>query len=281
MALQERAKAKVNLTLTVTGRRSDGYHTLESLVAFADAVSDTLTLTPGPVLSLSAAGVVADDAGPLDNNLALKAAQALQQRRAGLRIGHIHLEKTIPVAAGLGGGSADAAAVLRLLAQLNDLAPDDPVLREAARACGADVPVCLQSRACVMRGIGEIVSPPVHVGRLHALLVNPRVPCPTPAVFRALNAPESLAVATREDAPIARGWRGLGNDLQAPALRCVPVIADVLDLLARLPGCADVRMSGSGATCVGFFTDAAQAEQAACVLAARQPRWWIAATVLD
>src|SRR5262252_7808990 len=181
----EKAPAKVNLTLRVIGRRADGYHEIESLVAFAD-VGDTLTFSPGGALALSVAGPTAAAAGQIADNLVLKAARALAERVERLKLGGFALSKRLPVAAGLGGGSADAAAALRLLARANGLAPDDPRLFAAARESGADVPVCLEARARVMRGIGDVLSPPLDFPGLPALLVNPGVAVPTRDVFAAL-----------------------------------------------------------------------------------------------
>ena len=155
--LSERASAKINLTLAVVGRRADGYHLLDSLVAFACDLYDELTLDPGPRLSLRVDGPTAGDAGAADDNLVLKAARALSSVRENVKLGAFHLHKRIPVAAGLGGGSADAAAALRLLARANGIAPDDPALVTAAQMTGADVSTCLASRARVMRGIGDVL----------------------------------------------------------------------------------------------------------------------------
>jgi 4-diphosphocytidyl-2-C-methyl-D-erythritol kinase len=158
-SLVEDAPAKVNLTLRVLGRRADGYHEIESLVAFA-GVGDRLSFAPGGALALNVRGPSAGEAGATADNLVLKAARALADRLPTVGAGTFDLEKRLPVAAGLGGGSADAAAALRLLARTNKLAPDDPLLYAAARATGADVPVCLDPRTRLMRGIGEILSSP-------------------------------------------------------------------------------------------------------------------------
>jgi 4-diphosphocytidyl-2-C-methyl-D-erythritol kinase len=206
MRLVERAPAKVNLTLHVLGRRPDGYHQLESLVAFAGA-GDTLSLTPGAALSLAVHGPTAGAAGPDAGNLVLKAARALAERVGPLKLGAFHLAKRLPVAAGLGGGSADAAAALRLLARLNDLPADHTALIEAARATGADVPVCLSPRARLMAGIGEILGPPVDLPPLFCVLVNPGVPLATADVFRALNA-EPLAARAAGLDPSSQGEGG-------------------------------------------------------------------------
>ncbi len=184
-ARAEPAPAKVNLTLRVLGRRADGYHDIESLVVFA-GVGDALTFTPGPALALAVRGPTARASGDVADNLVLKAARALAERVEGLKLGRFALSKRLPVAAGLGGGSADAAAALRLLARANGMALDDPRLMQAARATGADVPVCLDPRPRLMRGIGDLLSDPLDLPRLPAVLVNPGVAVPTRDVFAAL-----------------------------------------------------------------------------------------------
>src|SRR6478735_11873281 len=190
----EKAPAKVNLTLRVIGRRADGYHEIESLVAFA-GVGDALTFTPGSAVALSVGGPTAAAAGEIADNLVLKAARALAERVERLKLGRFTLSKRLPVAAGLGGGSADAAAALRLLARANDLAPDDPRLMQAARATGADVPVCLDPRPRFMRGIGDVLSDPLDLPRLFAVLLNPGVAVSTREVFAALNLPPAAPPA--------------------------------------------------------------------------------------
>src|SRR5215475_3124735 len=169
-ALIEYGRAKVNLTLQVIGRRVDGYHDLESVVAFADC-ADRLTLTAGPELSLKTTGPLADACGETTDNLVLKAARLLAGRVPDLKLGAFTLEKALPVAAGIGGGSADAAAALRLLARLNGLSPDDPRMRDAALKTGADVPVCLASQACDMTGVGEKLLP-LSIPPLPCVMVN-------------------------------------------------------------------------------------------------------------
>ncbi len=188
----EAAPAKVNLTLRVVGRRADGYHDLESLVVFA-GVGDRLAFAPARALDLKVRGPTAGAAGNLSDNLVFKAARALADRVPGLKLGRFELSKRLPVAAGLGGGSADAAAALRLLARANRLTLDDPRLIQAARATGADVPVCLDPRPRVMRGIGDVLSAPLDLPRLPAVLVNPGVAVPTKDVFAALALPRPLA----------------------------------------------------------------------------------------
>ncbi|WP_375459794.1 4-(cytidine 5'-diphospho)-2-C-methyl-D-erythritol kinase [uncultured Enterovirga sp.] len=185
LGLTTRAPAKVNLTLHVLGRRADGYHELESLVVFA-GIHDRLTLVPGEELSLVVEGPTAGAAGPPGANLVIRAARALAERRPGLLAGAFHLTKRLPAAAGIGGGSSDAAGALRLLARLNGLALDHPDVVEAARVTGADIPVCLDPRARMMRGAGEEVGPPLALPPLFAVLVNPGVAVPTAGVFKSL-----------------------------------------------------------------------------------------------
>src|SRR5262245_43798230 len=182
--LREEGRAKVNLTLRVVGRRVDGYHELESVVAFADC-ADQLSLTPGPQLQLRTIGPLAEACGEASDNLVFKAAQLLAERVPGLKLGEFVLDKELPVAAGIGGGSADAAAALRLLAKLNELPLDDPRLGEVALLTGADVPVCLASHACDMTGVGENLLP-LNLPKLPCVMVNPRVPVATKDVFEAL-----------------------------------------------------------------------------------------------
>ncbi|MGB7855776.1 MAG: 4-(cytidine 5'-diphospho)-2-C-methyl-D-erythritol kinase, partial [Pseudolabrys sp.] len=172
--LSEKAFAKINLTLRVLGRRADGYHELESLVAFAD-IADALTLEPGSVDGLEMSGPFAGKSGPVDDNLVLKSLAELRRRIPGLKGGRFRLEKNLPVAAGIGGGSADAAATLRLLARANGIALDDSRLMAGAQSVGADVPVCLDSRPHIMCGIGEVLLPPLDLPAIPAVLVNPGV----------------------------------------------------------------------------------------------------------
>lgn len=281
--LTEFAPAKVNLTLHVLGRRPDGYHQIESLVVFAD-VGDRLRFVPRPTLELSVKGRTAASAGAAEDNLVLKAARALAERIGGLKVGRFELEKELPVAAGLGGGSSDAAAALRLLARVNSLSLDDERVRDAARATGADVPVCLDPKPRVMRGIGEILSRPVALPKLAAVLVNPGVAVPTKDVFAALAAPALVmsVISNDRDAgvPDIAALAQQRNDLEAPAMRLQPVIADVLAALRARSNCQLARMSGSGATCFGLFSTTQAAQDAAGELGTRHPTWWVKATAL-
>jgi 4-diphosphocytidyl-2-C-methyl-D-erythritol kinase len=286
--LVARAPAKVNLTLRVLGSRPDGYHELESLVVFADC-GDRLTFTPGSALSLTLSGATASEAGADAENLVLKAARALAARMPDLILGAFHLEKNLPVAAGLGGGSSDAAAALRLIAQANRLALDNPHLQAAARATGADVSVCLDPRPRLMRGIGEQLSQPLALPQLPAVLVNPGVALASKDVFAGLKASAQMAAPFDLVAAIAKlesrdqllhMLQTQPNDLEAPAIILQPVIADVLTVLRGLAGCQLARMSGSGATCFGLFASAAGADAAAKILRAKYPNWWAQACTL-
>lgn len=285
--LVEFAPAKVNLTLHVLGRRPDGYHEIESLVAFA-GIRDRLAFRPDEQLGLAVDGPTSNAAGAGDENLVLKAARALAARVEGLRLGHFALDKQLPVAAGLGGGSSDAAAALRLLAKINELSLDDESVRAAAEATGADVPVCLDPRARIMRGIGEVLSDPMSLPELPAVLVNPGVAVPTKDVFAALAAPaltgppqpdEFIAINT-DAASLIPMLAARRNDLQIPAIKTQAVIADVLVALERSANCLLARMSGSGATCFGLYGSMGTAEDAASRMQAAHPGWWVRATRL-
>ena len=283
--LTEFAPAKVNLTLHVLGRRPDGYHQIESLVVFAD-VGDRLTLVPSGALELAVAGPTAMAAGASGDNLVLRAARALADRVPGLRLGRFQLEKQLPVAAGLGGGSSDAAAALRLLARENGIGPGDGRMHEAARAVGADVPVCLDPRARIMRGIGEVLSDPIDLPELPAVLVNPGVAVPTKTVFGALAAPALIEPAQSDDfiaintdaASLVSLLTARRNDLEIPAIKIEPAIADVLAALQATPGCLLARMSGSGATCFGLFGSVGAAQDAAERMQAASTGWWVRLT---
>ena len=275
--LTETAPAKINLTLRVLGRRADGYHELESLVAFAD-VADRLTLRPGDTLALDVSGPFAAASGNVADNLVLKATAALGQRIGGLKTGHFQLEKNIPVAAGIGGGSADAAAALRLLARANGIALDDARLMDAARAVGADVPVCLASKSCIMRGVGEQLSP-VDLPAMAAVLVNPGVALGTRDVFAKFAGPQGgppIGEAPRDPKAVAAFVAQHGNDLTPAAIACAPVIETVLAELRDLPGSLLARMSGSGATCFALFGSAGEAAAAARLVQNENQGWWVA-----
>ncbi len=282
--LIEKAPAKINLTLRVVGRREDGYHELESLVAFAD-IADKLDLEPGEGATLKVAGPFAAACGATADNLVLKACAALRERIPDLKAGRFLLDKYLPVAAGIGGGSSDAAAALRLLARANGLARDDERLASVALTVGADVPVCLDATARIMRGVGEHLSAPIPLPQLPAVLVNPRVSLPTRAVFTAFAGMPGSKNAVKN---VPRTRDGViefltrhGNDLTQAAVGCAPVISEVLITLRTLPGMQLVRMSGSGPTCFALFRSAGEALAAARRLAAERKDWWVQSTVLS
>jgi 4-diphosphocytidyl-2-C-methyl-D-erythritol kinase len=292
-ALVENGRAKVNLTLRVVGRRVDGYHDLESVVAFADC-ADRLSLTPGSKLNLTTTGLLARDCGETSDNLVLKAARLLGERVADLKLGDFTLDKVLPVAAGIGGGSADAAAALRLLARANGLAIDDPRLIEVAQLTGADVPVCLASRACVMTGVGETLLP-LSVPTMPCVMVNPRVPVTTGEVFEALGLRHGELLVGATDVIRATAWPEQGasledwvevlsenfNDLAAPATRIQPVIDEVISALSATNGAWLARMSGSGATCFAIFENTPEAQRAAQKIQLDHPQWWVHAGTLS
>jgi 4-diphosphocytidyl-2-C-methyl-D-erythritol kinase len=291
--LMEEGRAKVNLTLRVVGRRVDGYHDLESVVAFADC-ADRITLTPGARLDLETTGPLAQACGEAADNLVFKAAQLLSECVPDLKLGDFVLDKKLPVAAGIGGGSADAAAALRLLAQANGLALDDPRLIEVARLTGADVPVCLASRACVMTGVGEALMP-LSLPIMPCVMVNPRLPVATKDVFAALGLRNGELLVGAADVIQTPGWPEAGasvedwvealssasNDLEEPAMRVQPVIGEVLAALNATNGAWLARMSGSGATCFAIYENTADAQRAAQKLQLDHPQWWVHAGVLS
>jgi 4-diphosphocytidyl-2-C-methyl-D-erythritol kinase len=292
-ALGDDARAKVNLTLRVMGRRADGYHDLESVVAFADC-ADRLTFEPGTDLTLTTTGPRAEECGDSADNLVVKAARLLGERVEGLKFGAFTLDKHLPVAAGIGGGSADAAAALRLLARANGIALDDPRLVEVALLTGADVPVCLQSTACVMSGVGDDLTP-LSLRRLPCVMVNPRVPVATKDVFKELGLKNGELRVGVTDVLKAPKWPAEGasaeawikalaagsNDLEAPALKVEPVISEVLSALRDAEGTQLARMSGSGATCFAIFADDADAQRAAAAIQLTHPQWWVHAGALS
>lgn len=289
--LVEPAPAKINLTLEIRGRRGDGYHELESLIVFA-RVGDRLRLVPGATLALDLRGPLATALGGAGDNLVLKAARELAARIEGLTLGRFELWKRLPVAAGIGGGSSDAAAALRLVARANALGPDDPRLAEAACATGADVPVCLEARARLVRGIGADLSHALDLPQLSAVLVNPAVALATKDVFGAFSARATsrprgdrcpalhAAAIPRDRGELVALLRARDNDLEEAAISLAAVVAEVLAELRALPECELARMSGSGATGFGIFRTVRAALAAARALRAAHPRWWVRATVL-
>ncbi len=291
MALSELAPAKVNLCLHVGPVRADGYHPLASLVAFAD-VGDRVTVEPAETPSLTVTGpfggsLAGSGVGGEGDNLILKALRALGRATGtGDPALKVTLDKRLPIAAGLGGGSSDAGAALRLARRALDLDIDDAALEAVSAVVGADGPMCLRARTAWAEGIGDRLTEAPDLPPLHAVLVNPGVPCSTGAVYRAYDA-APIGGADRPDLPagldaaaLIRWLSDQRNDLEPPALTVAPAVSDALSAVSACSGAGLVRMSGSGATVFGLFEDPAGASAAAAALSAAHPVWWIVPTVL-
>jgi 4-diphosphocytidyl-2-C-methyl-D-erythritol kinase len=279
-----RAPAKINLCLHVGGRRTDGFHELESLVAFT-SFGDELLLERAEGLSLSVAGPFGEGLSEGDENLIMKAARNLAVQTGATSGARITLTKRLPLASGIGGGSADAAAALRGLSRLWDLDVSALELQTVAAAIGSDVPVCLASCAAWMTGRGENVQTLPQLPEISLVLVNPMVEVPTARVFGLLKerrgadrrAPlEGFADA----ATLVRYLKACGNDRENPAMEIAPVIGETIDEIARLPDVLLARMSGSGATCFGLVEGAEIARECERILRATHPDWWIVGTSL-
>ncbi len=275
--IERRAPAKINLALHVTGRRDDGYHLLDSLVAFAD-IGDVLRLAPARELSLTIGGPMGAGLTAGADNLVLQAARLILPPGKGARI---TLEKNLPVAAGIGGGSSDAAACLKALADLHDLPMP---LARSILTLGADLPVCLMGRAARVQGVGERLTAVAGLPDLPAVLVNPMQGVSTAEVFGRLERPDNPPLAPLPEGADLAGWtRWLAdqrNDLQGPALAVAPAIGRVLAAIDHTEGCRLARMSGSGATCFGIYGSDADARAAADAVAAENPGWWVRKVVL-
>lgn len=273
--------AKLNLCLHITGHRPDGYHELESLVMFA-ATGDMLSIAPGEEIALYLAGPEAKGLSTTDN-LVFRAAQALARHGNITSGAKLLLDKHLPISSGIGGGSGDAAAALQLLNLIWELDFPPETLSEIGLSLGADIPVCLSRRACIMRGVGErlqpVTAPPIP---LYALLVNPRVPLATAEVFRTYATQEKKytpphPLLAQERYTADEWWQMLHsthNDLQAAAIRICPEIDVLVRFMERLEGCQLARMSGSGATCFGLFTDERMASAALGVVQSALPKYW-------
>jgi 4-diphosphocytidyl-2-C-methyl-D-erythritol kinase len=281
-----RASAKLNLTLRVVGRRADGYHELESLVAFA-GLCDWLGFHPGDGLTLEVLGPQAREAGPFDENLVVRAVRSLAAQIPGLRLGRLRLIKQLPVAAGLGGGSADAATALRLVATVGGVPIDDPRVIASARATGADVLACLFPQARTIKGIGDELGPTIRFQGTFAVLVNPRVRVPTPKVFAAFDRasepktelPFRRALVERSGPGPVLDFGTVGrNDLEAAAIQIAPQISTVLKRLSIITEAKAIGMSGSGATCFALFGDRRTAAATRRSIATDHPEWWVEAT---
>ncbi|WP_374384328.1 4-(cytidine 5'-diphospho)-2-C-methyl-D-erythritol kinase [Dongia sp.] len=278
------ARAKINLYLHVVGKRDDGYHLLDSLIVFAET-GDEIKVAEAGDLSLAIDGPfgagLTKDAG----NLVMRAALALRELTDTKRGAAIHLTKNLPLASGIGGGSADAAATLRALIELWRVKPDEAALMRLAEKLGADVPVCLAGRASFVGGIGEEIASAGRLPETHILLVNPLVETPTPAVFKArrgdFSAPARWQSVPPNAEALATYLDARRNDLTEPAIVVAPVVANVLAAIAATPNCLLSRLSGSGATCFGLYQTAAEAEAARQLLVSQHPHWWFAAAALS
>lgn len=285
MIISERARAKINLTLRVLGRRADRYHALESLIVFAD-IGDDMRFHPGGAPAVQMHGRFAEAIA--GDNLIDTALARLADADPGLVLGHFEVEKLLPIAAGIGGGSADAAAVLRAVRRANPM--NAVAWDELAAQLGADVTVCLANRSSFVWGAGERIRPAQGLPPLHAVLVCPMGAAPmgkTRAVFGQLSLPEAgVAVDPAPLPPFAGAddliayMRAVGNDLSAPALAVMPVCAEAEAALKAAPDCLYVALSGAGPTSFGLFADAGRAQAAAAWLQARHPQWWVTAATL-
>jgi 4-diphosphocytidyl-2-C-methyl-D-erythritol kinase len=273
------APAKVNLYLHITGKRPDGYHLLDSLIVFAD-LGDVVEMRRAAALSLKVEGPFGDAVPAGDDNLVLRAARTLAEAAGIAPRAAIRLEKNLPAAAGLGGGSADAAAVLLGLRELWRVDLGDLALSRLALDLGADVPVCLGGSAAFVGGIGERLAPAPPLPVVHLVLITPPVAVETARIFAAfagpMSAPGRFQLQPADPAALVEVLAERHNDLTTPALGVAPVIADVLGFLERQAGCLLSRMSGSGATCFGIFADHAAATEAQAAATAEHPDWWTA-----
>lgn len=277
-----RAPAKINLYFNITGRQANGYHLVDSLVGFT-TLGDELTIRAGEPLDIVSVGPFAENMPPPYKNLVYQAAQLLADSAGVQARAHITITKNLPVAAGIGGGSTDAAAAMKALAALWGI-PDGSVdLYELGLTLGSDLPACLLAQTTYAGGIGEILDEAPKLPKAGILLANPGVALVTSSVFQArrggFNPPDRFKKAPKDAAALAALLAERGNDLTDAAIRLCPVVRNVLSALEAAPGCHLARMTGSGATCFGIFDDLAAAEAAAPAIA--QDGWWVAATELE
>ncbi|HVY12707.1 MAG TPA: 4-(cytidine 5'-diphospho)-2-C-methyl-D-erythritol kinase [Alphaproteobacteria bacterium] len=284
--ITETAPAKINLYLHVTGRRDDGYHLLDSLVVFAPAAADRITLVPAEAYALHIEGHEAIGLNREDpeKNLITKALRTLSAKTGKPLNFAITLQKNLPLASGIGGGSADAAAALRAAAQFWNLSPDHPALLQAALETGADVPACLRNTPCYFGGIGDEITPVENLPRFFLVLLNPRIPLPTPSVFKArqgdFHPPARLTPMPQSAQELAALLKQRHNDLQEAACQLCEAVGDCLSMLEEAEGCLLARMSGSGATCFGLFADEKTAEAAAAKIRRQIQEYWVAVSAV-
>lgn len=280
MTVSIEAPAKINLALHVCGRRADGYHLLDSLVVFA-GIGDRITVEAAPTLELDITGPFAAGLAAEPDNLVLRAARWLSARSQTPRGARITLEKSLPIASGIGGGSSDAAATLIACAKLWDMDASALPCDELAAALGADVPVCVARRPTMMRGIGEDITAIERLPALWMVLANPGQPLATKAVFGAVRGRFGKPLDPLPPKPDVEGLLayldGRRNDLTAPALELMPRVGVILSALAATAGCRLARLSGSGPTCFGLYLEESTAQAAAKSLKAAHSGWWVAA----
>ncbi len=284
-AVRMAAPAKINLYLHVTGKREDGYHILDSLAAFA-GIHDLIVATPSTSgIHLDVEGDFADRIPAGEDNLVMRVAKALADDMGVAQGARILLNKRLPPASGVGGGSADAAATIKALTTLWGIDPSGDRLMELALRFGADIPVCLMGRTAFMGGVGEELEPAPPLPQAWLVLVNPGVEVSTPEVFRRRHGPFSeparFSDAPAAGAAFAKLLAERRNDLTDPAIEVAPVVGEVLSAIAERPGVQLARMSGSGATCFGLFADASRATDAAMALQRAHPDWWVKAASLE
>lgn len=270
------APAKVNLTLNVTGKRADGYHLLHSIIAFTSDFGDEITITPADKFKFTQSGV-SRNLPSADKNLIVKTAQALAGQFNQSLLCHIHLNKIIPIGAGLGGGSSDAASVIKGLLKLWDITPAPSELHAFMLSIGADIPVCHHRKTCVMQGIGEGITPLDKIRAFHAVLVYPNEFCSTVDVFK--NFDSAFTTPSKRGDLIEMIQNGQ-NDLTTPAIQKIPTIADILNCLSNEENCIFTRMSGSGSCCFGIFNTAENAKVAAINIKKEKPHWWVRSVTL-
>lgn len=282
MMLTRFARPKVNLFLHVIGKRDDGYHLLESLVCFPKSGGDKLWIEPAADLRLTSSGPYSENMGASTDNLVVKAAKLLQQEFGVSKGAHIHLQKNLPAASGIGGGSSDAATTMHLLNEFWQLGASLDTLAQLGAGLGADIPVCLQAEAAMMEGVGEKVTPVGNLPALFILLINPGMSVATPTVFKALNrmgeSRNAFDYNALSSGEFIENLRSSKNDLEAGAIGLVPEIENALQALR---GCAQaelVRMSGSGATCFALFKTEAAANAACKKINKEHPKWWTLAS---
>jgi len=277
------APAKINFYLHVTGKRDDGYHLLDSLMVFA-GVGDVIDARSADDLSLTIKGPFSSGLDADESNLVIKAAEALRKASGCQKGAALTLTKELPVASGIGGGSADAAAALKALSELWEISLPDDQMQEIALSLGADVPVCLSGRSSFVGGIGEDLSPPPPLPPCWLVLVNPGIAVSTPAVFKArsggFSAPARFDESPEDAAHLAEILRERANDLEIPARTIAPAVDVAFLGLGASEDCLMARMSGSGATCFGLFETEEKAQSAAAKISEAKPDWWVAAAPL-